>query len=55
MKKGQFWKGMLMGIAAGASLGAILAARKKPSRSAASGFLKAAGEVVESISDALGR
>ena len=48
-----FAKGIMIGMVAGAAVGAVAAMPKKGS-TAAGRFLKTAGHIVENISDALG-
>lgn len=55
MNSMDFAKGMGLGVIAGATIGMAVAPRKKGSKSMAGKALKAAGEIVENITDAIGK
>ena len=55
LKRMDFVKGVSVGIMAGAALGMALAPRKvSPCKKLACRMLKAAGEIMENITDAIG-
>ena len=55
MNNMDFAKGMGIGVVAGATLGMVVAPKKKGGRSLAGKALKVAGEIVENITDAMGK
>ena len=54
MNNMDFIKGMSIGVIAGASVGMAIAPKKKNTKTFAGKALKAAGEIVENVSGALG-
>lgn len=54
MKNMDFIKGLGIGAIAGATIGMAIVPKKKSSKSMAGKALRAAGDIVENISDAIG-
>ena len=54
MDRMDFIKGMGIGVVAGATIGMAIAPKKKEHKGLAGKAIKAAGEIVENISDAMG-
>jgi len=55
MNAGSFFKGVGAGMAMGAAAAIVIMPKKKAAKSAVGKALKSAGEVIDGISEALGR